>query len=124
MTVLRSLALVKASTEEKRERVKSPYRKRESDKPDQAEAAPVEALRATHVRREVKTALELALASMGPSEMVDRLALAAGMLEALAEFPTDAAPVVATAPRALAIASEALSAWHSWETRPGRKALG
>ncbi len=110
-----------ASTEEESMRVKSLYRKRESDK---GETASVEALRATHVRREVKTALELALASMGPSEMVDRLALAAGMLEALAEFPPDAAPVMATTTRALTIADDALRAWHSWETRPGRKGMG
>ena len=80
-------------------------------------------LRANHLRREVKTALELALASMGPTEMVDRLAVAAGLLEALAEFPSDAAPVVATAPRAVAIADEALKAWRAWEAKPGRKGV-
>ena len=42
-----------------------------------------DALRANHLRREVKTALELAVASMGPTEIVDRLAVAAGLLEAL-----------------------------------------
>ena len=81
------------------------------------------ALRANHLRREVKTALELAVASMGPTEMVDRLAIAAGLLEALAEFPSDAAPVVATAPRAVAIADEALKAWRAWEAKPGRKGV-
>ena len=81
------------------------------------------ALHANHLRREVKTALELAVASMSPTEIVDRLAVAAGLLEALAEFPSDAAPVVATAPRATAIADEALKAWRAWEARPGRKGL-
>jgi hypothetical protein len=71
----------------------------------------------------VKTALELAVTSMAPTEIVDRLAIAAGLLEALAEFPSDAAPVVATAPRAVAIADEALKAWRAWETKPGRKGL-
>jgi hypothetical protein len=71
----------------------------------------------------VKTALELGVASMCPTEIVDRLATAAGLLEALAEFPPDAAPVVATAPRAVAIAEEALQAWHSWEAKPGRKGV-
>ncbi len=81
------------------------------------------ALRANHLRREVKTALELAVTSMSATEIVDRLAVAAGLLEALAEFPSDAAPVVATAPRALAIADEALKAWRAWEAKPGRKGL-
>jgi hypothetical protein len=81
------------------------------------------ALRANHLRREVKTALELAVASMSPTEIVDHLAVAAGLLEALAEFPSDAAPVVATAPRAVALADEALKAWRAWETKPGRKGL-
>lgn len=80
-------------------------------------------LRANHLRREVKTALELAVASMSPTEIVDRLAVAAGLLEALAEFPADAAPVVATTPRAVALADESLKAWHSWEAKPGRKGL-
>ena len=80
-----------------------------------------DALSANHLRREVKTALELAVASMGPTEIVDRLAVAAGLLEALSEFPPDAAPVVATTPRAVAIANEALQAWHVWETKPARK---
>jgi hypothetical protein len=81
------------------------------------------ALRANHLRREVKTALELAVASMSPSEIVDRLAIAAGLLEALAEFPPDATPVVATGPRAVAIGDEALKAWRAWEAKPGRKGL-
>jgi len=34
------------------------------------EGASANALRANHLRREVKTALELAVASMGPTEMV------------------------------------------------------
>lgn len=81
------------------------------------------ALRANHLRREVKTALELAVSSMSPTEIVDRLAIAAGLLEALAEFPSDAAPVIATAPRAAAVADEALKAWRAWEAKPGRKGL-
>ena len=42
-------------------------------------------------------------------------------LELVPEFPVDAAPVVATTPRAVAIADEALKAWHAWEAKPGRK---
>jgi hypothetical protein len=101
-------------------RMRLPSTKRE---PQRGKSSSADSLRANHLRREVKTALELAVASMGPTEIVDRLAVAAGLLEALAEFPSDAAPVVATAPRAVAIAEEALKAWHSWETKPGRKGL-
>jgi hypothetical protein len=78
-------------------------------------------LRANHLRREVKTALELAVASLAPTDLVDRLAVAAGLLEALAEFPADAAPVVATSPRAVALAEAALKEWRLWEAKPGRK---
>jgi hypothetical protein len=98
--------------------MRSPAKKRE---PATARHASGNALRANHLRREVKTALELAVASMSPTAIVDRLAVAAGLLEALAEFPPDAAPVVATTPRAVAIADEALEAWQAWEARPGRK---
>ena len=100
--------------------MKSASTKRE---PSREKSSSADALRANHLRREVKTALELAVASMSPTEIVDRLAVAAGLLEALAEFPSDAAPVVATAPRAVAIADEALTAWRVWETKPGRKGL-
>ena len=98
--------------------MKSPPTKRESKT---ARRHSGDALRANHLRREVKTALELAVASMSSTEIVDRLAVAAGLLEALSEFPPDAAPVVATTPRAVAIADEALSAWRAWEAKPGRK---
>jgi hypothetical protein len=91
--------------------------------PAKEDDSPSDALRANHLRREVKTALELALASMSPTAIVDRLAVAAGLLEALAEFPSDAAPVLATAPRAVTIADDALTAWRSWEEKPGRKGL-
>jgi hypothetical protein len=100
--------------------MRSPSTKRE---PAREKGSSADALRANHLRREVKTALELAVASMSPTEIVDRLAVAAGLLEALSEFPVDAAPVIATTSRAVAIADEALKAWHSWETKPGRKGL-
>jgi len=98
--------------------MRSPPTKREQPR---ARRFSGDALRANHLRREVKTALELALASMAPTELVDRLAVAAGLLEALSEFPPDAPPVVATTPRAVTIADEALEAWHVWEAKPGRK---
>ena len=70
---------------------------------------------------DVKTALELAVASLAPTEVVDSLATAAGLLAALSEFPSDAAPVRATAPRAMTLAARALDAWTVWEAKPGRK---
>ena len=85
--------------------------------------SPSDRLRANHLRREGKTALELALAAMSPTEIVDRLAIAAGLLEALAEFPADAAPVLAIAPRAVLMADDALTVWRAWEAKPGRKGL-
>ena len=38
-----------------------------------------------HLCREAKTALELAIAALAPSDLVDRLAMAAGLLDAIAE---------------------------------------
>ena len=49
-------------------------------------------LRLVHLRRELKTSLELALAGMAPNAVTDSLATAAGLLDALSEFPPDAAP--------------------------------
>ena len=54
----------------------------------------------THLRRETRTALELAVVALAPSELIDRLAKSAGLLEAIAELPTDSAPVVADAKEA------------------------
>jgi hypothetical protein len=67
-----------------------------------------------HLQREVKTALELAVVDLAPAPLVDRLALAAGLLEAISELPTDAAPVVALVPRTVGRAREALKEWQHW----------
>jgi hypothetical protein len=74
-----------------------------------------QSLRASHLRREVKTALELALAALVRSELIDQLAIAAGLLEALAEFPQGSPPVLATLPRAIESAERALDGWRTWE---------
>jgi hypothetical protein len=50
----------------------------------------------SHLRRETRTALELAVVAPAPTALVDRLAWAAGLLEAIAELPADAPPVVAS----------------------------
>jgi hypothetical protein len=68
----------------------------------------------SHLRRESRTALELAVVAMAPSDLVDRLATAAGLLEALVELPTKSAPVVALVPRVTTHARSALEDWQKW----------
>lgn len=68
----------------------------------------------SHLRRESRTALELAVVAMAPSELVDRLATSAGLLEALVELPTDSAPVVALVPKLVTRTRRALEDWQKW----------
>jgi len=68
----------------------------------------------SHLRRESRTALELAVVAMAPSDLVDRLAAAAGLLEALVELPIDSAPVIALVPRVVTRTRSALEAWQNW----------
>ena len=68
----------------------------------------------SHLRRESRTALELAVVAMAPSDLVDRLATAAGLLEALVELPTESAPVMAIVPRVVTRARSALEDWQQW----------
>jgi hypothetical protein len=69
----------------------------------------------SHLRRESRTALELAIVAMAPSELVDRLAVAAGLLEALLELPTDSSPVVAIVPGVATRARSVLEDWQKWQ---------
>jgi hypothetical protein len=69
------------------------------------------------LRREVKTALELAIAGRAPWETTDVLAAASGLLEALSELPDHfLIPVVIERSRA------ALKAWHEWEDQSRKPA--
>ena len=68
----------------------------------------------SHLRRESRTALELAVVAMAPSELVDRLAATAGLLEALVELPTDSAPVIALVPKLVTRTRRALEDWRRW----------
>jgi hypothetical protein len=52
----------------------------------------------SHLRREARTALELAVVALAPSDLVDRLAVVAGLLEAIVELPPNSAPVLALLP--------------------------
>jgi len=67
-----------------------------------------------HLRREVRTALELAVVALAPSELVDRLAASAGLLETLSELPPDCGPVVALVPPLAIRTKNALEDWQAW----------
>ena len=67
-----------------------------------------------HLRRESRTALELAVVAMAPSDLVDRLAASAGLLEALVELPPDSAPVIALVPKLMTHTRSALDDWQQW----------
>ena len=82
---------------------------------------PIDLLGPAHLRRDVKTALELAIALLAPTNLVDGLATAAGLLEALGQFPQDAAPVIANTPRAIELSNAALKEWKKWEAIPRPK---
>ncbi len=69
----------------------------------------------SHLRREARTALELAVAAMAPSEMTDRLATAAGLLEAIGELPQNSPPVLALLPQLVKRSRAALDEWQRWQ---------
>jgi len=68
----------------------------------------------SHLRRETRTALELAIVEFAPTDLVERLALVAGLLEALAEFPAESPPAQALGPPTIERASAALEVWREW----------
>jgi len=76
-----------------------------------------------HLRREVKTALELALVALAPSELIDRLGVAAGLLDAVNDLPSDSAPVAALIPSLVDRARSALGVWREWEDKHVQKAF-
>ena len=86
--------------------------KRSDQKESRAAGTPLD-LR--HLRREARTALELAVVALAPSELVERLATAAGLLEALVELPTDSAPVIALVPSVESRTRTALDDWQKWQ---------
>lgn len=70
-----------------------------------------------HLRRETRTALELAIVQLAPTDLIDRLAVVTGRLEALAELPADSPPAVALGPPTVDKARVALEAWRAWADR-------
>jgi hypothetical protein len=75
----------------------------------------------SHLRREARTALELAIVELAPNDLTDRLALVTGMLEALAELPAESVPAIALGPPTADRARVALTMWRDWFA--GRKKL-
>ncbi len=71
----------------------------------------------SHLRRETRTALELAVVTLAPQAVTDRLAAAAGLLEALVELPPNSPPVVALVPRVVNRSKAALERWQKWRTQ-------
>ncbi len=74
-----------------------------------------------HVEREVRTALELALAALAPGSLIERLAMSAGLLGALLELPFDSAPAATWTRESLERARVTLAEWTRWED--ARKAM-
>ncbi len=68
-----------------------------------------------HLRRDARTALELAVVALAPERVVDPLALAAARRVALAARPADCATVVAMLPRVVTRARSALADWQTWQ---------
>jgi hypothetical protein len=68
----------------------------------------------SHLRRETRTALELAVVTLAPARVTDRLAAAAGLLEALVELPRDSPPAIALGPKVVRRSQDALEKWQQW----------
>jgi hypothetical protein len=75
---------------------------------------PTTRLDLSHLRREARTALELAIVELAPTDMIERLALVTGLLEALAELPADSSPALALGPSTADRARVALKMWRDW----------
>jgi hypothetical protein len=75
---------------------------------------PTTRLDLSHLRREARTAIELAIVELAPNDLIDRLALVTGLLEALAELPAESAPAIALGPPAAERARDALAQWRRW----------
>jgi hypothetical protein len=76
----------------------------------------------SHLRRETRTALELGVVAMAPQDLLDRLAAAAGLLEAIDELPVDINPVAALVPKLAKRSRAALDDWQSWQAEHLRRA--
>ena len=77
--------------------------------------SPSTSLDLNHLRREVRTALELAILELASPELVDRLAGVAGLLEAIDQLPPDAQPLRVWFPNVVERARAALDTWKKWQ---------
>jgi hypothetical protein len=66
------------------------------------------------LRQDARVALDLAVVALAPSQLIERLALAVGLLESLGELPADSPPVVALVPKTIARSKSSLDDWRSW----------
>lgn len=69
----------------------------------------------SHLRREVRTALELAILGLANADLVDRLAVVAGLIEAIETLPPDCTPLRVLLPKVLERARFALDGWKQWQ---------
>ena len=69
----------------------------------------------SHLRRETRTALELAIVALAPQDLVDRLAWAGGLLEAALELPSSSPPVLVLMPKLTTRARSTLEQWSGWQ---------
>jgi hypothetical protein len=74
------------------------------------------------LQREIRTGLELAIVSLAPNDVIDRLATVTGILQALAELPQDSPPAMALLPTTIERARRALDEWKTWYAARGRRA--
>lgn len=67
-----------------------------------------------HLLRAVKTALELAVVARAPTDLLNRLARPAGLLEAVSQLPVEGTPTEALIPELLIEARLAIDRWEAW----------
>jgi hypothetical protein len=66
--------------------------------------------------------LELAVVALAPSDLLERLAAAAGLLEAIAELPPNSVPLIALVPDVARRAHRVLEEWKAWQAEHKVKA--
>jgi hypothetical protein len=68
-----------------------------------------------HLLREAKTALELAIVARAPSDLVNRLARVAGLLDAVSQLPFADGPARDMTAELIADALSSIELWRVWE---------
>ncbi|HEX7507869.1 MAG TPA: hypothetical protein VF550_13920 [Polyangia bacterium] len=75
------------------------------------------------LRQEARARLDLAVVALAPSQLIERLALAVGLLESLSELPVNSPPVVALVPKTIARSKSSLDDWRSWHKQHRQKRI-